>query len=335
MIALKRAPNASGVVVANVPEPVLNAGEAMVRPTRAAIAPADLGVARGEVAHTGVMGHQFVGVVERVVPAAGREDQKKWEGKRVAGGIDIACGSCERCRGGLSAHCASRRVLGLHGWNGCFAERFALPVVNLVEVPASVEDDRAIFALDAGAALHVAHMLRFEGKTYVSVIGDDARAMIAAQVLTRLNASVRVLGRAARLSSCERWGIKHRAIEEVGLREDQDVVVECTGTSAGISAALRMIRPRGKVVLMGGAAPVPISALGARSDRAVDLAPVALGEIDVMGARGFRVADALVALQRRDIDVAGLISKRLKLGDGVRAFEEAGRAEVIRIVLEA
>ena len=87
--------------LAEVAVPAPEAGEAVVRPTRLGIASPDLAVADSRVAFTGVMGHEFVGVVEKVVPKPGREeDVKRWEGKRVVVGINIVCGRCERCRAG-------------------------------------------------------------------------------------------------------------------------------------------------------------------------------------------------------------------------------------------
>lgn len=319
-----------GVRMIDAPTPPPNPGEAIVRPTRLGIGPGDLAVARGASRFRGIMGHEFVGVVERVAPAPGLDDARAWVGKRVVGSPDVVCGTCERCRGGLSLHCAARRVLGLVDRDGCFADAFAIPVGNLVEVPAGVEDDRAIHALTLAAAMHVPQRLRIEGKPYVSVVGDSVLGLLAAQVMSRHNASVRVLGtNPERLARAERWGIRHRHLAEVGQRQDQDVVVEVTGTAPGLALAMRLARPRGRIVMLGSPAPIP-----AGDHPGADLAVAGVNELELIGVRGGRPADAIAALARRAFGVDGLISKRLSLTDAPMALTEAERSDPFKAVLE-
>lgn len=279
-----------------------------MRPTRVAISSADRAAASGRLNFTGVLGHQFVGVVERVNPVAERDEQAKWVGKRVVGGPVVVCGSCSRCRGGLSAHCAARRVIGLFGRDGCFAESFTLPIHNLSEVPKNIEDDRAVFSAIAAAAVHAIGMCRLEAKPYITVLGDGPVALVCAQLATRLNASVRVLGkRPERFTLCEKWGVKHRHINDVGQRQDQDVVIDCTGSPEGLPLAMRMVRPRGKIILKTSPAPVPSAGLAEHEGRAaIDLAHAVVNEIEIIGTSGGRVADGLDAIVRAHVDVATL-----------------------------
>lgn len=316
------------------PEPLPKPGEALIRPARVGIGAPDRAVIAGAVGFTGILGHEFVGVVERVHGAPGKDDQKKWEGKRIVGGVHIVCGRCDLCRGGLSTHCQARAVLGLHLRDGCLAERFTLPVANLVEVPRGVDDDAAVFAQPLAAVLHAAHMIRIEGKPYVTILGDGPLGLLAAQVMTRLNASVRVLGKhAEKYTLCEKWGIKHRHIDECGRRQDQDIVVDCTGAPPGLELAMQMVRPRGKIIVMTAPAPVPMAGMRALPST-IDLSPMVVNELEVIGARCGSLADAVGALARREVDVLSLISRRFKLADGVRALGAAAEAGVLRVVVE-
>src|SRR5262245_6881969 len=243
------------------------------------------------------LGHEFVGVVESLHEDADRELRRRWEGKRVVGSIGIVCARCDMCRAGLGTHCRARRTLGLSGWDGCFAERFKLPLRNLVEVPRELDDERAVFAEPLGAAAHAAQMVRVEGKPYITVLGDGAAALLCAQVLARLNASVRLLGaQAGKFTLAEKWGIKHRHVSEAGRRADQDVVVEGTGGGGGLGLAPGLIRPGGKVVLgppvRPGAAP-PGESLYLIVER----------EVEVLGSRGGNPADGVALLARGQVDV--------------------------------
>lgn len=309
--------------------PVPGPGEALIRPTRMAVSAYDemLCAHRADGAalrDAGLLtlGHRFVGVVESIGESADKELRKKWTGKRIVGAINIVCSRCDLCRAGLPTHCRARRVLGIHGWEGAFAERLKLPLRNLFEVPREVDDERAVFAEPLAAALHTGQLVRVEGKTYVTILGDGIDALLCAQVLAKLNASVRLLGvRPERFGLCERWGIKHRHASEVGRRNDQDVVVDCTGTPQGLQLALGLVRPRGKVVLRNelrpsGSETVPAFARG----EATDLSPITANEVEVIGARCGSMADALSVLSRTEVDVLPLMGKRAKLADGAPAL---------------
>lgn len=295
-------------LIPDQPEPTLAQGDALIRPLRVAFTSADRAASTGRLNFAGVLGHQFVGVVEKINPAAGRDEQAKWVGKRVVGAPVIACGSCPRCKGGLSAHCPQRQVIGLFGRDGCFAERFTLPVSNLTEVPKTIDDDRAVFAATVAAAAHAVSMSRLEGKPYVTVLGDGPVALCCAQLATRHNASVRVLGnKPERFSLCEKWGIKHRDVKDVGLRQDQDLVIDCTGSPDGLPLALRLVRPRGKVILKTSPAPVPSAGLAEHEGRAsIDLAHAVVNEIEILGASGGRVSEGLDAIAKGLVDVSTL-----------------------------
>ena len=298
---------------------------ALVRTTRAAISPLDLVVARGGVAHDGVMGHEFVGVVERVEG----DSAPALVGKRVVGQPEIVCAACDLCRAGLSRHCRARRTLGVGGVAGCIAERFVVPVRNLVVLPDAIESEAAILTEPLSCALHASQVVRIVGKTYVTVLGDDAHALLAAQVMARQNASVRVLGECPeRFSIAEKWGVKHRHASEVGLRADQDVVVCSSPDPRSLVAAMGMVRPRGKIVVRGAEAHERIDWSG------VDLSLVADAELEIVGARGGRIADGVAALEQKQFDVGSLLGRRFRIDDAVAALRAASEPGALKVIVE-
>src|SRR5688572_29472619 len=135
-------------VATDHPEPERKAGEAIVRVRVTGVCDTDLQLARGYMGFSGVPGHEFVGEVIA-------SDDARWKGKRVVADINAGCGTCVDCQSGNSHHCASRTVLGIVGRGGAFAERLSIPERCLVEVPSTVDDDRAVFAEPLAAALHV------------------------------------------------------------------------------------------------------------------------------------------------------------------------------------
>lgn len=333
----------SARLVNNAPEPTPQPGEAIVRPTRAAITPHDRRTALGLTRHRGILGHQFVGIVESVTPGAEGSVHHRVDrdlvGKRVVAAPSVGCGSCARCKAGLSVHCPARTVLGDHGRPGCLAQRVAVPLAALDTVPEKVDDDHAVMAEPVAAALHAAGITRIQGRPYITVLGDGPVGLLAAQAMHRLNASVRVLGKhPQKLAACEKWGIRHRAEHEAGRREDQDVVVDATGSPAGLDLALRLVRPRGKVVLMSLGARAPLDPAAPPAGPAV-LDPAALdrivaGEIEILGCRCGPLGEALRTLERNQLDPLPLITRRARLDDGPELLRIAAQPDQIRVLVD-
>ncbi len=322
-------------------DPVLGSGEALVHPMRVLASPADSG---GKWA--GVVGHQFVGVVKKInIPADASPlmlARKSLLNKRVVGSPTIVCTHCDMCRAGLPSHCRARRVMGLSSRDGCCADLFSIPLANLIEVPSSIDDDRAVFSLLAAGAVQAGQMMRAASKSYITVIGDSSLALITAQVLARQNKSTRLLyAQPDRARLCERWGIKSRAIEEPGRRQDQDVVVECTGSAKGLRLALQFVRPRGVVLLKSSAAGVPFPPGQAHADdvagpwaEGIDLTPAIVNEVQILGCREASIADGLGALTDAGVDVTSLITRRMKLDDAPAAIAAAMCPDQIAVLMD-
>jgi threonine dehydrogenase-like Zn-dependent dehydrogenase len=309
---------------ANRPDPKPGPGEALIRPLLAGICSTDLEICRGYMQFTGVLGHEFVGIVEALGDHATPRAQSLL-GKRVVGTINCVCGQCDMCRRGLSNHCRQRTVLGIAGRDGCFADRFVLPAVNLLPVPDSLDNDHAVFTEPLAAACAIPQQLHVEGKPLVTVLGDGRLGLLVAQVLARLNATVRVIGKhPQKLACCEKWGIKHRLVSETTPRADQDIVVDCTGSSTGLELATAMVRPRGKLVLKTTVADA----------RPINLAPIVIHEITVIGSRCGPFPDALDLLASQAVDVVSLISRRVKLSQGVEALRLASQGDTIKVLID-
>ncbi len=307
------------------PDPVAETGSAVVRVLRVLITETDLAVARGRVAHTGVPGQAFVGVVERMTGA----DPRGLAGRLVVASPDLPEPTSDLARRGLGAHDPRRSVLGVRGRDGCLADLVAVPAGVLVPVPDGVDPDRAVFALPVARALHAAQIVRIQGKPFVSVLGDNLRALLAAQVLARLNASVRLLGiMPDRLDRCARWGVKHRHRDEAGRWADQDVVIDTERSAQTFALACGMARPRGTIVLLGE---TPHDG----APGSCDLAPVIDRELTVVGARCGSLGEGVEALRSGTLDLDGLITRRFRLEDAGEALRAAADPASIAVVVDA
>lgn len=306
------------------PEPTPAPGEAVIRPLVAGVCSTDLEICRGYMGFTGVLGHEFVGVVESLGNAAD-EEAKDLLGRRVVGTINCVCGECDMCRRGLREHCRDRTVLGIAGRDGCFAERFCLPVENLIPVPDPIDNDRAVFTEPLAAACQVTRQLPIEGTPYITVLGDGRLGLLVAQVMNQLNASVRVIGKHDdKLALCDRWQVRSRRLDQVMPRGDQDIVIDCTGSASGLDTALRMVRPRGTVVLK----------TTVNDQKGVDLSPVVIHEVNIVGSRCGPFGEALGQLLGEQVDVLPMISKRVRFSRAVEALAAADQPGALKVLIE-
>jgi alcohol dehydrogenase len=301
----------------NRPDPEPQRGEALLRIDLAGICATDLEITKGYMNFSGTLGHEFVGTVI--------DGPRTWRGKRVVADINCVCGKCDLCQHGLSNHCRNRTVIGIAGRDGCFAEKIAVPLANLHEVPASVSDEQAVFVEPLAAAFQVVKQCPIEKRMQVAVVGSGRLGLLIAQVLRLTECKLEVIGRNPEtLSFCEKKGIQARSIHEVVPRADRDVVVECTGAPAGFDYATRLVRPRGTLVLKSTFA----------ADAPLTLAGVVINEITVLGSRCGPFADAINALARKQIDVTSMITRQFPLSRGVEAFEAAADPKHIKVLLK-
>ncbi len=315
------------VLDTNHAEPKPSDGEAVIRPLKVGICSTDLEIRRGYMGFQGVLGHEFVGIVESVNVQGGTgSEARSLLGKRVVGSINAVCGDCDMCRRGLVTHCRNRTVLGIDGRPGCFAELFSLPVKNLILVPDHVDDDEAVFAEPLAAALHGGDPVELDREPLVTVLGDGRLGLLTAQALSLRNRRVRLVGKhVEKMNLCEKWGIKHRHVDSAGKRGDQDVVIDCTGSPSGLETAMKMVRPRGMIILKTTHAPV---------ERVTDLSPIVIHEITVIGSRCGNLHRAVEVLGKHQVDVLSLITRRYRFTDALDAFRAAEQPGVIKILME-
>jgi threonine dehydrogenase-like Zn-dependent dehydrogenase len=159
--------------------------DALIRITASAICGTDLHFIRGtvELEPGTVLGHEAVGVIEEL----GKDVRNFKVGDRVVVPSTIACGYCSYCRAGYQAQCDVAHPDGPHsgtpyygggksagGFDGLQAEyaRIAYAAANLVKLPDTVDDDRAILLSDIfPTAYFGAHLAEIKDGDTVAVFG--------------------------------------------------------------------------------------------------------------------------------------------------------------------
>jgi threonine dehydrogenase-like Zn-dependent dehydrogenase len=300
----------------DVPIPEAPPGEALVRVVRAGICNTDLELIRGYYPYTGILGHEFVGIVE--------QGSSQLVGKRVVGEINAACGKCRFCLSAQPTHCENRTVLGIVNRNGAFAEYLTLPEQNLHPVPDNVTTDVASFTEPVAAALEIQQQVLIRPDDRVLVVGDGKLGQLVAQTLALTGCDLLAVGRHQhKLANLAARGIKTGLADAVTDRAF-DLSVECTGNQEGFAIARRALRPRGTLVLKSTYA----------GHLTFDASSLVVDEITLIGSRCGPFAAALEVLAAGKVDVEPLIQARYPLSEGLKAFARAQERGVLKVLLE-
>jgi L-iditol 2-dehydrogenase len=324
----KLAPGAGNVALAERPEPSPAPGHVVLEVVAAGICGTDLHIADGEYETVTpvTIGHEVAGVVAEV----GERVDDSWLGARVASETYFStCGECAFCRAGRPNLCPERRSIGTHV-DGAFAPRLHVPVTNLHRLPAWLDGQAAPLCEPLACVCH--SLLEPEPAVQpgadVLVTGPGPVGLLAAQVAGAVGGQVHVRGMSRderRLEVARELGLETSTTDDAPV--GADVVIECSGSEAGMGAGLAAVRRGGRYVQIGLAGkPVTLP---------FDL--VCFHELRITSGfastpTSWRTALALVAERR--VRLEPLLTEVVPLADWERAFAATRAAEGIKFVLD-
>lgn len=303
-------------------KPVPQKGEALIKISMAGICNTDAEIIKGYMGYSGVLGHEFVGVVEEVNDA-----DKSLIGKRVVAEISYGCEKpdCPWCAVKNYRHCPDRHTIGIWRKDGCFAEYITLPTNILFEVPENVPDEQAVFVEPLAAACEITEQLHIEPTHKVVVLGDGKLGLTTALTLNAQNLDVTLVGKHQnKLDIAKAQGVKTMLLDELKVSNNFDVVVEATGSVSGFETSLNLVKPRGVLVLKSTIA----------TGKELNLAPIVINEITVLGSRCGQFGPALRLLKNNRIDFKPFISKIYSIDEAIKGFEANREKNSIKIILK-
>ncbi|MGN1125794.1 MAG: alcohol dehydrogenase catalytic domain-containing protein [Candidatus Gastranaerophilaceae bacterium] len=306
----------------NYEKPIPQEGEALIRVTLAGICNTDFEITKGYMGYKGVLGHEFVGVVEDV-----NSDDKSLLGKRVVSEISYGCHKpdCEWCNQGLVRHCPDRHTIGIWRKDGCFAQYITLPTEILFEVPDNVSDEQVVFVEPLAAACEILEQLHIQPVQKIIVQGDGKLGLITALTLNAFNYDVTLVGKHKnKLDIAKAQGVKTILLEDLEVKPQWDIVVEATGSITGFETAMALTKPRGVLVLKSTVA----------GSKEINLAPIVINEITVLGSRCGQFKPALRLLEKERIDFKPLISGIYNVDDSIEAFEKNKQKDTLKVLIK-
>lgn len=278
--------------------PKRDENRSLIRILLAAVCSTDKEVRKGyRPDFRGIMGHEFVGIVEE-------SGDESLIGKRVVGEINEVCHECLYCKTGRPHHCSNRTTPGLSK-DGCFAEYMVLKTENLHVVPDSLPTEVAVFTEPLAAAFEILEQVDIKSGTPVGVLGDGRLALCIANVMHYAGADVTVIGKHEE---------KLKLFEKIAKtttehdKEAYEVVVEATGSPQGIGIAISLVRKMGTIVLKSTYA----------DNASINLSMIPVNEITVVGSRCGPFEPALKALTEKKIVLPEI--EKYDLKDWEKAF---------------
>lgn len=262
----------------DLPMPEPSATESRIRIHYAGICNTDKELLKGyRPDFQGIMGHEFVGVVESSPDPA-------WIGKRVVGELNAGCGTCIYCRTGREKHCPDRRVIGMDGKDGCFGEYMTLETHLLHQIPAGLSSRQALLTEPLAAALEIPKQVHIDPDSSIAIIGDGRLAYLIASVLHLFGAELTIIGKhPEKLARFEAFGRPVLSTEDTF-----ELVVEASGSPSGLELAGKIVRRQGTIVLKSTYAGKTL----------VDMSYYAVNEITIKGSRCGPFGPALRLLEK-------------------------------------
>jgi 2-desacetyl-2-hydroxyethyl bacteriochlorophyllide A dehydrogenase len=301
--------------VADVPDPVPDVNQVVVRVECCGICGTDLHILDGEFPPTPypiTPGHEFAGTVV----ARGADVRPDLPvGARVAVDPSLYCGYCRRCRAGRDNLCENWAAIG-DTVDGAFAEFVAVPANNAYLLPGHLDAQHGAMAEPLACAVHGLDRLGPVLGDSVVVIGAGTMGLLLLQVLLHAGAGpVAVVDRISeRLEVARKLGAAQAVTDADALEGTRfEVAVDATGVPKAIETAYGLLDRGGRMLVFGVSA----------ADAVISVSPFRVynDEITITGSMAILRSFGLAV----DMLASGAVDPRLLLSEPL-PLEQFGEA---------
>jgi propanol-preferring alcohol dehydrogenase len=205
-----------------------------------------------------IPGHEPSGIVEKV----GDQVSCVKPGDRVGLFMFTGCGKCQLCRQGNIMLCEKFGCIGFSR-DGAHADYIVIPAENCLHIPDEMDFVTAALLTDVGGGLYTAcRTLGVNGSTNVVIVGAGPMGCGGVLMAKGFGGKVTVIDLDdKRLDFAKSIGADYAVnpgkcdinarIEEMTNGRGADITIECTGSEAGANTALDLVKPLGKVGIIG------------------------------------------------------------------------------------
>lgn len=283
-----------------------------------------------------IVGHECTAVIEKV----GKSVKKVKPGDRVVINPAVSCGKCDQCLRGRSNTCRNLLFLGSPGQlEGCLSEYIVMPQANCYPIKKEIEPEEATFVEPLSIGIYAVNLLGgFKAQT-IGILGSGPIGLSVA--LAAQDAGSRILYMTDkiddRLEAARKVGAvwtgnpdKSDIVDEILSREplQLDAVFECCGDQKAIDQAIELLKPGGKLMIVG----IPDT-----DCITFDPHRIRRQEISIQNVRRQNncIPAAIDLMERHEEDVALIVTHRFSLKEAQAAFDLVAnyRDRVIKAVV--
>ena len=283
-----------------------------------------------------IMGHEFCGVIEE----AGKNVAGFSCGNRVVSETAaVICGKCRQCREGNYHLCPDRKGFG-YGVDGAFTDYVKVPARCLHLIPEGISFEHAALTEPACVAYQaLAALSKIVPKTPVVIIGPGPVGLFCVQIAKAAGAKpVIVVGTSkdkVRFDAAVALGVdkiinvdeKKSAKQTLDeLKDNVPLVVDAAGNKHTLKMSLELVAAGGQITKIGwGPDPVNFS-----------LDPLLRKAARLQGTFSHNrpTWDAVLQMmQKGQIKMEPMITRRIKIDDWQETFEAIERCEIVKAVI--
>jgi threonine 3-dehydrogenase len=342
MYAIVKRHSGRGLVLEERPRPACSEHNVVVRIQKTGVCGTDVHIyswddwAAHRLRPPLIIGHEFMGVVEQVGSSVADIEP----GDIVSGEGHIGCGHCFFCRTGQGHICREMTIIGVDR-DGCFANYFCFPATNVWKVAPAISPEVAAIFDPFGNAMHTVMAQSVAGKS-VAVVGVGSIGLMACKIASVAGAlsviaidpqqhkrelALRFGATAVFNPAEDAW--KTRLLAHTRESSGVDVVLEMSGSRAGIRDTFELVRPGGEVALLG----IP------PSDVVLNLSEsIIFKSVTVRGINGRLMFETWYQCEQflleGKLDLRPLITHQFSYRDYEEAFAVLERGEAVKVILD-
>ena len=314
--------------------PVKQPGETLIRMGAVGICGSDLhwfddaGIGDARLESPLILGHEMAGFAE----------SGKYAGQMVAIDPSIPCGVCDDCKEGNPNFCLTQRFAGHAQEDGGMREYMVWPEECLYSLPQGFSCADGVMLEPLGVAMYAVDLSGIKPGDSVGVFGCGPIGLLIIQMACLAGAGQIIATDILphRIQAAKQYGADQvflaNQMQEIGVirqvipSRGLDVVIEVAGDNNAVETALALIKPGGKVTLVG---------IPSDNRTSVDAATVRRKGLALQWVRRMKhtYPRAIQLVKSGKIDVRSLVSHHIPLEDVENAFEIAQKREGLKIVL--
>ena len=338
MKALVKAKKQEGLWLEEVPVPVPNKNEVLIRISRTAICGTDVHIfnwdswAQQTIPVPMPIGHEFVGIIAEV----GDNVIDFKPGDLVSGEGHLVCGHCRNCLAGRRHLCMNTSGVGVNR-QGAYAEYLSIPVTNVWFCDSLIPLDILACFDPLGNAVHTALSFDILGED-VLITGAGPIGCMAAAIAKHAGARHVVVTdvNPYRLKLAEKLGatrVVDVSLEKIGdvqkeldMKEGFDVAMEMSGNPAALDSILMNMCHGGKIALLGI---MP-------QNTPVDWNKVVFNGLTIKGIYGremFETWYKMTSMLQSGLDITPIITHKFHYTEYLKGFEVMRSGKAGKVIL--